>query len=33
VSECALHDINKMRVCMYLDTLYMILLKWELVCV
>jgi len=33
VSECASYDIIKMRHCMCLNALYMIILKWELVCV
>jgi len=32
MSECALYVI-KMRAVMCLNTLYMLLLKWELVCV
>jgi len=31
LSECALKDIIKMRACMCLNALYMVLLKWELV--
>jgi len=33
VSECALNDINKIKTCMCLNALYMITLKWKLVCV
>ena len=31
VSECALYNIIKMRACMCLNALYMVLLKWLLV--
>jgi len=33
VSDCALYDIIKMRDCMYLNALYMKLLKWKFSCV
>jgi len=32
LSECALNDIIKMRGGVCLNALYMILLKWEMVC-